>query len=179
MTIVSHQSAYYAGTGGEFTLAPNGPLGALLGQTGPFETSCFERTEAMTSGASHDVQLNTEAVRGGRNDGAPGPGGGAPLDPRTACLYTQSAARTPAGYDYTPRAGRSGSAQALQEVIRYLENEAAKTRSAGSVQGIFYADARQAVAAGRWTGLSQECGRTSTRRATAATSNIRRRTCLV
>ena len=153
MVTVTRMPGYYHGNGGEFTLTPNADLQALTGQAGPFESFCLERTEFVTPGVTYDVQFNTEALLGGRNDGDPGPGGGDPLDARTAYLYAQFLAGALTGYDYTPGAGRSNSAQALQDVIWYVENEAANTWSVGSLQDTFYTAAQEAVTSGDWTGL--------------------------
>jgi hypothetical protein len=150
---VTQVSGYYYGSGGEFTLTPNADLQALTGQTGSFESFCLERTEFVTPNTTYDVQLNTEALLGGRNDGDPGPGGGDPLDARTAYLYSQFLAGTLTGYDYTPGDGRVDSAHALQDVIWYLENEAANAWAADSLQDIFYTAAQDAVTSGSWTGL--------------------------
>lgn len=150
---VTQVSGYYYGSGGEFTLTPNADFQALTGLAGPFESFSLERTESVTPGTTYEVQLNTEALLGGRNDGTPGPGGGDPLDVRTAYLYSQFLAGTLGGYDYTPGAGRIASARALQDVIWYLENESAGTWSDGSLQDTFYTAAQDAVTSGRWTDL--------------------------
>ena len=150
---VTHVSGYYYGSGGEFTLTPNTELRSLIAQTGPFESFCLEKTEYVTIDSTYDVRVNTEAVLGGLNNGPAGPGGGDPLDARTAYLYSKFLAGTLTGYDYTQGTGRSSSAQALQDVIWYLEDEAAMTWSTGSLQDTFYTAAQNAVASGTWTGL--------------------------
>ena len=150
---VTKMPGYYYGNGGEFTLRPNADLQTLTGQTGPFESFCLERTEFVTPDTTYDVQLNTEVMLGGRNDGDPGPGGGDPLDARTAYLYSQFLAGTLTGYNYAPGVGRSNSARALQDVIWYLENEAARTWGASSLQDAFCTAAQDAVTSGVWTGL--------------------------
>jgi len=150
---VTRTSGYYSETGGEFTLVPNAQLTALTGQIGSFESFSLERTEFVTLGSTYDAQLNTEAMLGGLNNGPAGPGGGDPLDPKTAYLYWNFQAGTLSGYNYTPGAGRSNSAQALQDVIWYFEDEAARTWSAGSLQDTFETAAQTAVTSGGWTGL--------------------------
>jgi hypothetical protein len=150
---VTHVSGYYSGSGGEFTLTPNASLTPLLGQSGAFESFCLEKTEYVTMGSTYDVQINTEAMLGGLNNGPAGPGGGDPVDARTAYLYSQFTAGTLTGYNYTPGTGRANSALALQDVIWYLEDEQAKTWSAGSLQDTFYTAAQNAVNSGSWTGL--------------------------
>ncbi len=153
VTVTQIPGYYYYGNGGEFTLTPNADFQALTGQTVPFESFSLERTEFITPGAMYEVQLNVEAMLGGRNDGDPGSGGGDPLDARTAYLYSQFLAGTLTGYDYTSEAGRSNSARALQDVIWHLEDEAAVTWDAGTLQDTFYTAAQEAVTSGDWTGL--------------------------
>jgi hypothetical protein len=149
---VTQMSGYYSGQGGEFTLTPNADLATLLGYSGPFQSFCLEASEYVTPGTTYDVVLNTEALLGGLNNGPAGPGGGDPLDPRTAYLYSNFQAGTLSGYNYTPGTGRSTSAGALQDVIWYLEDEAALTWGAGSLQDTFYTAAQNAVSSGNWTG---------------------------
>ena len=144
---ITRVSGYYAGSGGEFTVTPNAAFSSLTGQLGPFESFCMEKTEYITMGSTYDVQLNTEVLLGGPNNGPVGPSGGDLVDPRTAYLYTNFRAGTLTGYDYTPGTGRSTSAQALQDVIWYLEDEAAQTWTAGSLQDTFYTAAQNA----HWT----------------------------
>jgi hypothetical protein len=150
---VTRMSGYYSGQGGEFTLTPNADLATLLGYSGPFQSFCLEGSEYAIPGTTYDVVLNTEALLGGLNNGPAGPGGGDPLDPRTAYLYWNFQAGTLSGYDYTPGTGRSTSAGALQDVIWYLEDETALTWGAGSLQDTFYTAAQDAVTSGSWTGL--------------------------
>jgi len=144
---ITRMSGYYAGSGGEFTVTPNADFSILTGQIGPFESFCMEKTEYISLGSTYDARLNTEVLSGGGNNGPAGPGGGDPLDPRTAYLYSNFQAGTLAGYDYTPGPGRSSSAQALQEVIWYLEDETGKTWGSGSLQDTFYTAAQNA----HWT----------------------------
>ncbi len=150
---VTRRSGYYSGTGGEYTLAPDAAFAALTGQVGPFQSFCVEATESVTPGSIYDIQISTEAISGGPNSGPPGPGGGDPLDTRTAYLYSNFQAGILSGYDYTRGIGRSNSAQALQDVIWYIENETANTWSTGSLQDTFYTAAQNAVDSGSWAGL--------------------------
>ncbi len=146
---ITRTSGYYSGSGGEFTVTPNADFIILTGLIGPFESFCLEKTEYLSIGSTYDVQLNTEVLSGGPNNGPAGPGGGDPVDPRTAYLYSSFQAGTLTGYDYTPGTGRSNSAKALQDVIWYLEDEAAQTWSSGSLQDTFYTAAQNAG----WTGI--------------------------
>lgn len=150
---VTRTPGYYSGTGGEYTLAPDAAFAALTGQFGPFQSFCVEATESVIPGSTYDTKISTEAISGGLNYGPAGPNGGDPLDARTAYLYSNFRAGTLSGYDYTPGTGRSNSAQALQDVIWYIENETASDWSTGSLQDTFYTAAQNAVDSGRWTGL--------------------------
>ncbi len=146
-------SGYYSGTGGEYTLTPDAAFAALTGQLGPFQSFCVEATEYAIPGSTYDTRISTEAILGGQNNGPAGPGGGDPLDAKTAYLYSNFRAGTLSGYDYTPGTGCSNSAQALQDVIWYIENETASAWSTGSLQDTFYTAAQDAVDSGSWAGL--------------------------
>jgi hypothetical protein len=150
---VTHVNGYFTGIGGEFTLTPNAEMAALTGETGPFGSFCLEWSETVHLNAGYDVIVNQEALRGGSNAGPAGPGGGDPLDSRTAYLYSHFRAGTLLGYEYTPGAGRALSAQALQDVIWYLEDERPMNWGAGSLQDAFHTAAQNAVDSGLWTGL--------------------------
>ena len=150
---VTRVDGYFMGVGGEFTLTPNAELAALTGEAKPFSSFCMEWSENVYMGTSYDVIVNDEALLGGSNNGPAGPDGGDPLDPRTAYLYSRFRAGVLAGYDYTPGEGRALSAQALQDVIWYFEDERPKTWTAGSLQDAFYTAAQNAVDSGAWTGL--------------------------
>jgi hypothetical protein len=150
---VTRTSGYYSGIGGEYTLAPDAAFAALTGQVGSFQSFCLEATESIIPGSTYDIQIGTEAVSGGLNNGPAGPSGGDPLDARTAYLYSNFRAGTLSGYDYTPGTGRSDSAQALQDVIWYIENETANDWSTGSLQDTFYTAAQDAVTSGSWVGV--------------------------
>jgi hypothetical protein len=150
---VTRVNGYYSGDGGEFFATPNTDFADLTGETTTFSTFCLEKSEYVDMNKTYSVVLNSEAIQGGGNSGPAGPGGGDPLDPRTAYLYSQFRAGTLIGYDYTPGTGRAKSAKALQEVIWYLENEMMKTWSPSSLQETLYQAAQNAVSSGAWTGL--------------------------
>lgn len=150
---VTRINGYFAGVGGEFTLTPNAELATLTGETRPFGSFCMEWWEDVTMDTMYEVTVNREALQGGYNHGPAGPGGGDPLDPRTAYLYSHFRAGTLSGYEYTPGDGRASSAQALQDVIWYLEDERPMSWEAGSLQDAFYTEAQNAVDSGLWTGL--------------------------
>jgi len=153
MVGVTHINGHFLGMGGEFTLTPNAELAALPGEPGPFGGFCMEWSEDVAIDAAYEVTVNREALQGGYNSGLAGPLGGDPLDPRTAYLYWRFRAGTLAGYEYTPGDGRALSAQALQDVIWYLEDEQPRGWQAGSLQDAFYNEAQTAVDSGLWVGL--------------------------
>lgn len=153
LVTITKTPGYYPGPGGEYTVIPNADLISLLGQSGPFESFCMELSEFLTIGSTYEVRINTEALRGGINNGPAGPGGGDPLDARTAYLYSQFRDGALAGYDYNPNATRASSAGALQDVIWYLEDERAMTWAPGSLQDTFFTAAQNAVGSGRWAGI--------------------------
>jgi hypothetical protein len=155
---VKRIDGYYAGDGGEFTLTPNAELAALLGSSAKFESFCLEKNERVASGTTYRVVVNDEALLGGGNDGDVGDEGGDPLCDMTAYLYTEFRAGTLTGYDYTVGAGREASAQALQNVIWYLEDEIDTwTWADGSLEDIFRDAAEQAIASGEWEGVGHVC----------------------
>ena len=133
-------SGYYSGSGGEFLLYPNADLQGITAEVAPYSSFCLEKSEPVGIGQPYDVVVNTEALLGGANYGAPGLQGGDPLDPMTAYLYTEFRAGTLAGYDYDPAGGRTASAGALQDVIWFIEDEIAMTWTDGdnSLQDQFY-----------------------------------------
>jgi hypothetical protein len=153
MVGVTHVNGYFVGMGGEFTLTPNAELATLTGETKPFGSFCMEWSEEVIMDAAYEVTVNEEALQGGYNNGPAGPGGGDPLDPRTAYLYSHFRAGALTGYDYTPGDGRALCAQALQDVIWYLEDEQPMIWQPGSLQDALYTEAQNAVDSGQWTGL--------------------------
>jgi len=156
---VKRITGYYAGDGGEFTLTPNAELAGLLGTSVKFESFCLEKDEHVSSGGQiYRVVINDEALLGGGNDGDPGDEGGDPLCEETAYLYTEFRAGTLTGYNYIVGAGREASAQALQNVIWYLEDEIDTwTWADGSLEDIFRDAAEQAIELGEWEGVGYAC----------------------
>lgn len=148
---VTRLSGQYYGSGGEFTLTPNLELKDLTAETGPYSSFCIEKSEYIYTHVTYDVSVAVEALTGGVNHGPTGPLGGDALSPFTAYLYTQFRNGTLAGYDYTVGIGRAASAGALQDVIWYLEDEAAKTWTDGdsSRQDQFYT----AALSSGWTSI--------------------------
>jgi hypothetical protein len=143
---VTETAGHYYHPGGEFTLTPNGELSALLGSSAPFYSFCLEKNETVSMNSTYDALLNTGAVKGGVSGQTQT--NFDPLDPRTAYLYSNFAAGTLAGYNYTPGTGREQSARALQNVIWYLEGEITKVSSTG-LENTFYTAAQDSP----WTDL--------------------------
>ncbi len=118
---------YYSGNGGEFTAIGTPYVGAYdssatatipSGATG-FQTFCLELNESLSFGTLYDYPgLENAAVQGGLGGGSPDE-----ISWGTAWLYSQFAAGSLAGYDYTPGASRSSSAGLLQQAIWWLEHE--------------------------------------------------------
>lgn len=138
---VTLSRGYGNGPGGEFIVTPSGfpdsPAPVGLAGDGTFETFCVERNEYIWFNATFFVTLNDSAVEGG---GGPNPD---PLDSKTAYLYEQFVTGDLASYDYadTTFLGRDGSANALQDVIWYFEQEKARFWANGSLADMFYHDA--------------------------------------
>jgi hypothetical protein len=124
---IDRVSGYFSGQGGEFNVS--GIIGqgyassALVGSG--FETFCIEESQVVTIPGTYNAIVNPygDSVPGGVNLGSPGPDGGDPISIGTAYLYYNFAKGILAGYNYTPGAGRSASAGALQNAFWYLENE--------------------------------------------------------
>ncbi|MGD8787356.1 MAG: hypothetical protein PVJ60_08030 [Phycisphaerales bacterium] len=149
MTLTVHDS-YGTTGGGEFRLETlNGwtftptSLGEYAGQ---FESYCLEKTEKLSFGPTYYAVLNTGAVMGST------PGGFDPISYETAYLYDQFITGKLNDYDYGTGPGRVASANALQRVFWYLEDETlTKTWTSGSLAEKFYQDALAAVAdAEKW-----------------------------
>ncbi len=131
---ITRHYGYFSGVGGEFTVTPSGVPGFV--DRSSVQTFCLEYREFISLNKTYDVVVNIKALNGGV-----GPEGDY-LDPRTAFLYDSfvDGKLDVYGYDYTPGAGRSASAGALQEVIWFLEGERVKVwaDNDGSLQDKLY-----------------------------------------
>lgn len=134
---------YGDGPGGEFLIEPVAGFDftpASLGQNsnGWFETFCVEKNEYMEFGPTYYAVLNDEAVNGG---GGPNPD---PLDVRTAYLYEQFITGQLADYNFGTGALRVASANALQDIIWYIEQEQGWNAgwTSATLQYKFYQDAQ-------------------------------------
>ncbi|MGD2095497.1 MAG: hypothetical protein PVH77_10865 [Phycisphaerales bacterium] len=150
MTLTVHDS-YGTTGGGEFrleTLSGWSFTPTSLGEhAGQFESYCLEKTEKLSFGPTYYAVLNTGAVMGST------PGGFDPIEYETAYLYDQFITGKLEGYDYGTGASRVASANALQHVFWYLEDEEdmAWTDGDNSLMDKFYQDALDAVAnAEKW-----------------------------
>lgn len=110
--------------GHEFNFVP-----VSLGETqNRFEVFCLERLEFIAFGQTYRAEISDAALDGGVGGGP----NGDPLDDKTAYLYSQFVTGNLAGYGYgnlSVSGGNDGvfdrteSANALQNVIWYLEQE--------------------------------------------------------
>jgi hypothetical protein len=112
-----------SGPGGEFLIEPVSgfsftPVHYEDHYPFRFETFCIEYSELFTPGHLYYAELNTGSVYGGSGGGD---GTFDPLDERTAYIYSKFVTGTLDNYAYD--SGRRLSADALQDVIWYLENE--------------------------------------------------------
>lgn len=124
---IDRVAGHYYGDGGEFNIAGTGyqvyynSLATAYNRYGQigFESFCVEESEPVNIPAVYDYAINPAgAVGGGVAGGNPDP-----VSAGTAWLYSQFAAGTLSGYNYTVGAGRVVSARDLQECIWFLENE--------------------------------------------------------
>ena len=138
---------YSYGDGGEFNAVPSTDLLALnptlagyqAGITSSltpyagganFQTFCLETSEYFTPGNTYNVSVSQTIQYNGGQFLPPGE----PLTLGTAWLYSQFAAGTLAGYDYTQGSGRIASAGDLQQTIWYLQGEVGSLMN-GSADG--------------------------------------------
>jgi hypothetical protein len=141
---------YATGSGGEFTLIPSSDLEFVLNfynadpnsQTKNvvvgsknFQTFCLEAGETISAYGTYTALISNKAITG-----SAGPGGD-PISIGTAYLYSQFAAGTLTGYDYTNpgRSGAANSADLLQKAIWFLEDESTgvETSFYALVAGLF------------------------------------------
>ncbi len=142
---ITLSNSYGTTNGGEFIAAHSGlpfsPVNLALLPAAPFETFCVEKNEYVSYGTPYWADVSTAAISGGIGGGSPDP-----LSPLTAYLYERFAIGLLAGYTYGVGDGgvaRSASADALQRVIWYIEDEEAKSWIDGdlSLRDQFYQDA--------------------------------------
>ena len=131
-------SGQYSGDGGEFRIAPNQDLMDITAEVGTYSSFAvvYDTTFVATT---YEAEVSTATVAGDALDGY------------TAYLYTAFREGTLAGYSYVAGAPRVASAGALQDVIWFVEGEAAKTWTDGdnSLQDQFYTAAVNA----NWTDI--------------------------
>jgi hypothetical protein len=121
----------YGVLGGEFNLTHQNLGFVPVGLTGSdvFESFCLEKTESIAFNFLFWANVTTAAVNGGNGGGNPDP-----LDPKTAYLYQQFITGVLVDYDYGVGDGgtlRSRSADDLQSVIWFLEDEEAMSWTPG------------------------------------------------
>lgn len=135
-------NGYGSGPGGEFLVEPISGFTFdpdSLGQDphGWFETFCVERQEYIHLNTKYYAVINEESVHGG---GGPSPD---PLDTKTAYLYQTFIDGELNDYDYGIGAARVASADALQDIIWFIEDEVVwnPAWTSGTRQHTFYYDA--------------------------------------
>jgi hypothetical protein len=142
-TITLYDS-YGNSNGGEFRAVSAGlsfmPIDLTGSQSGQFETFCVEKNEYFAFGTTYYVAVSTAAVNGGVGGGNPDP-----LDPKTAYLYERFVTGVLADYTYSVADGgvaRAASADALQHVIWFIEDEEPKAWTDGdnSLMDKYYQD---------------------------------------
>ena len=137
VTLYQDLNNYSYGVGGEFNAVPDATLlnfanptlagytpatsGLNLTAGNPnFQTFCVETLEEFTPGNTYNVSISYNI----KYDGGAFLPDGEPVTMGTAWLYSQFAAGTLSGYDYTEGGGRTAMAGDLQEAIWYLQGEA-------------------------------------------------------
>jgi len=152
VTLYQDLSNYSSGNGGEFNAVPNVALlsanptlsgyssatADLLNET-YFQTFCIETMEYFSPGSTYNVTISDKILY----NAGQFPSGG-PITLGTAWLYSQFAAGTLNGYDYTYGSGRTATAGDLQQAIWYLQGEAGLING-GADGTTFYNDAVSAL----------------------------------
>ncbi|MBN1846521.1 MAG: hypothetical protein JW810_12605 [Sedimentisphaerales bacterium] len=129
---------YQAGVGGEISLLPGGNEGwdprpeydakalVTIGGNVYFETFCLETNETVAAPGTYIVNVSQYAIAGGTGGGSPDP-----ISVGTAWLYHEFQKGALQGYDYITLAGRKASADKLQKMIWWLEDETIGVKDAG------------------------------------------------
>ncbi len=157
-TVTLYQNSYSYGNGGEFTaisstLDPTS-LGystkaqvTINGKGTGFETFCLEYTQEFNPGTAYNYGISNAAIAGGpassgsgSNYRAGSSSGSDPISIGVAWLYTQFAAGTLNGYNYTNTASRLIDAGELQQTIWWLEDENYSNGSSPKPNNIFTTD---------------------------------------
>jgi hypothetical protein len=145
VTLNQDLSNYSYSNGGEFSALPNAALlslnptlagyaSATAGSTDPyFQTFCIELGEEFSPGSAYNVTISYDILY----DGGLFPSG-EPITMGTARLYSQFAAGTLSGYDYTYGSGRTATAGDLQQTIWYLQGEETSLINGGADGTAFY-----------------------------------------
>jgi len=122
---VTLKNSYGSTGGGEFKAYPSGFnfTPASLGESDGFETFCVEKNELILFNIEFFVEITDAAAYGGVGGQEPPGSGHDPLDEKTAYLYKQFITGYLDGYNYTSGSSRVASANALQHVIWFTEDE--------------------------------------------------------
>jgi len=159
VTLYQDTSNYSYGESGEFNAAPNNSLlalnptlagyqsGVTSGLTSfgsaNFQTFCLETSEFFSPGNAYNVAVSDKIMY---NAGQFLPNG-EPLTLGTAWLYSEFAAGTLSGYNYTQGGGRIATAGNLQQAIWYLQGEVGSLVNGGADGTYFYNTAQTALSA--------------------------------
>jgi hypothetical protein len=157
MQVVIYQDLnnYSYGDGGEFNAVPNAALLSInptlagyspstenlnLTAGGPnFQTFCVETLVTFTPGNVYNAIISNEILPDSQFPS------GNPITMGTAWLYSQFAAGTLSGYDYTEGSGRIATAGDLQQAIWYLQGDVASLVNGGADGTAFYTAAQTAL----------------------------------
>jgi hypothetical protein len=157
VTLYQDLSNYSFMNGGEFNAVPNAALlsvnptlagyspvtSDLTAGSPNFQTFCVETLEEFYPGNTYDVAISQD-IKYNAGQFLPN---GAPITLGTALLYSEFAAGTLSGYDYTPGGGRSATAGELQSAIWYLQGEVPTLVNNGADGTGFYTLAQTALGA--------------------------------
>ena len=147
ITLYQDLSNYSYGDAGEFRAVPipdllsvNPTLAGYASTTADltaaypdFQTFCIEMGEYFSPGTTYNVTISDRVLYNGGQFPS-----GDPIKFGTAWLYSQFAAGTLSGYDYTYGSGRTASAGDLQLAIWYLQGEVPSLVNGGADGTAFY-----------------------------------------
>jgi hypothetical protein len=159
ITLYQDTGNYSYGDGGEFNAVPDSSLlsvnptmagydpGVTTGLTGNgsgnFQTFCLETSEYFSPGSTYNVAISDSI----KYDGGQFLPNGEPLTLGTAWLYSEFAAGTLSGYNYTQGSGRIATAGSLQQAIWYLQGEVGSLVNGSADGTAFFNEAQIALGA--------------------------------
>lgn len=163
--LITRESGYHSGGGGEFTLSGQGLLlsnsayGSLTKNVlagGSFQTFCVELTESVVVGANANIWVSTQFFNG-TTPGSHSWLTAKDLGEGTAYLYSQFAKGYLSDYTYTPGASRGADAQSLQLAIWASQgqlNPLTNSAFLGNAKAVaWYNEALGKIGSGSWSGI--------------------------